>query len=201
VLRWGAVLNAASQVFSIKTAPHRSTVDERTVGSESEHRLEGIHAFLDDFAAPEPTPASWADFAAAGLSRVSFLIESGDPAVRALYLKTWHDDDLRATVADLKAAGPGASILTLVGAGGVERAGSHVEHTARLIMSLDLGPGDFVFLLDENELRDPEWAPPGLTPLQVPAWSEAQARLKEALAPLKKRGVKVLPYTLEKQGA
>ncbi len=46
------------------------------------------------------------------------------------------------------------SVLTLVGAGGVERAEPHVEQTARLIESLDLGPGDFVFLLDENEIRD-----------------------------------------------
>ncbi len=90
--------------------------------------------------------------------------------------------------------------MTLVGAGGIERAGSHVEQTCRLITSLELGPGDFVFLLDENELHDRQQAPPGLTLLQEPAWSEAQTRLKEALAPLKKRGVKVLPYTLEKQG-
>ena len=52
------------------------------------------------------------------------------------------------------AAGLGASILTMVGAGGVERRESHVAQTAALIMSLDPRPGDFVFLLDANELRD-----------------------------------------------
>ena len=56
-----------------------------------------------------------------------------------------------------------------------------------------------MFLLDENEIRDPNRCPEGLTLLQGPAWSEQQAKLKEALAPLKKRGVKVLPYTMEKQ--
>jgi hypothetical protein len=40
-----------------------------------------------------------------------------------------------------------------------------------------------------------------LTLLDGPAWSEQQAKLKEALAPLKKRGIKVLPYTMEKQWA
>ena len=35
--------------------------------------------------------------------------------------------------------------------------------------------------------------------LRGQAWSEQQARLKEALAPLEKKGVKVLPYTMEKQ--
>ena len=47
------------------------------------------------------------------------------------------------------------SVLTLVGAGGVERAEPHVERTVRLIESLELGAGDFVFLLDENEIREP----------------------------------------------
>ena len=46
------------------------------------------------------------------------------------------------------------SVLTLVGAGGSERAEPHVERTVRLIESLELGPGDFVFLLDEKEIRD-----------------------------------------------
>ena len=38
-----------------------------------------------------------------------------------------------------------------------------------------------------------------MTILSGQAWLEQQAKLKEALAPLKKRGVKVLPYTMEKQ--
>ena len=42
-----------------------------------------------------------------------------------------------------KAAGLGVSVLTLVGAGGVERAESHVEQTVRLIESLELGAGRF----------------------------------------------------------
>jgi hypothetical protein len=39
----------------------------------------------------------------------------------------------------------------------------------------------------------------GLTLLGRADWSEQQRRFKEALAPLKGRGIKVLPYTLEKQ--
>ena len=45
------------------------------------------------------------------------------------------------------------SVLTLVGAGGVERAEPHVERTVRLIESLELGAGDFVFL-DEKEIHE-----------------------------------------------
>ena len=52
--------------------------------------------------------------------------------------------------------------LTLVSAGGVERAEPHVRETAGLIQTLDLRSGDHVFLLDENEVRGSERPPAGL---------------------------------------
>ena len=82
-------------------------------------------------------------------------MESGDPEIRRRYGKTWDDDNLRALVADLKSAGFGLSLLTLVGAGGSEAGDNHAAKTARLVHSLDLARGDMVFLLDENEVRDP----------------------------------------------
>jgi len=164
-------------------------------------RFDGVHLFLDNFDLPRPDRGGWGELAAQGLVRTSLGLESGDPEVRSIYSKRWADAELRATVADIKSAGLGVSVLTLVGAGGVERAEPHVELTARLIDSLDLSPGDFVFLLDEHEIRDPNRSLESLTPLRGPAWSEQQAKLKEVLAPLKKRGIKVLPYTMEKQWA
>ena len=83
----------------------------------------------------------------------------------------------------------------------VEAADSHVQETARLIESLDVARGDFVFLLDENEIRDPLAIRPGMKFLERSDWFEQQGRLKDALASLKIRGIKVLPYTLEKQWA
>jgi len=162
-------------------------------------RFDGVHVFLDNFDLARPDRGGWSELKAQRLVRTSLGVESGDPEVRAIYRKSWANDDLRAIVADLKSAGLGASVLTLVGAGGVERAALHVERTARLIESLELGAGDFVFLLDENEIGDPNQSPNGLTLLRGPAWALQQAKLKDALAPLKKRGVKVLPYTMEKQ--
>ena len=128
----------------------------RSADEEADIRFEGVHAFLDDFRGPRFGREVWRRFAERGLNRVSLGVESGDPEVRAIYGKGWEDAELRATVADLKAAGLGVSVLTLVGAGGVERADEHLERTARLIESLDLARGDFVFLLDENEVRDPQ---------------------------------------------
>ena len=98
-----------------------------------------------------------------------------------------------------------SAIFTLVGAGGVERSEEHVEHTTSLIESLDFRRGDFVFQLDENEVRDPTSDPDRLRQpcsKRRAEWSSVQQRerLKEALlASLKARGIKVLPYTLEKQ--
>ncbi len=176
-----------------RTFPIRST-DER-----ADICFEGVHTFLDDFRGPRFGREVWCRFAERGLNRVSLGVESGDREVRAIYGKGWDDEELQATVADLKAAGLGISVLTLVGAGGAELAEVHVERTARLIGSLDLGRGDFVFLLDEEEIRSPHRMPSGLIPLERSAWTEQQGRLKDALAPLKIRGIKVLPYTLEKQ--
>ena len=125
---------------------------------------------------------------------------SGDPAVRALYGQSWSDEDLLAAFADLKSSGIGASVLAVVGAGGIERADSHVARTITLIQSLDLQAGDFVFLLDERELYGPRDERRALAPFPAALWQEQQAKLKDGLAGLKARKVKVLPYTMEKQG-
>jgi hypothetical protein len=166
---------------------------------DGEDRCFGVHAFLDDFRGSRLGREGWIRLAERGLVRISLGIESGDPQVRAIYGKSWEDADFRATVAELKSAGVGVSVLTLVGAGGIEFADAHLEQTTRLIESLELAVGDFVFLLDENEVRDSSVKPTGLTLLSRADWSEQQLRFKEALAPLKGRGIKVLPYTLEKQ--
>ena len=161
----------------------------------------GVHAFLDRFAPPLADDADWQRFTTLGLQRVSLGVESGEPGIRALYGKTWDDDALRATVADLKRAGIGVGVLTLVGAGGVEHAERHVAATAGLLNGLDLGPGDLVSLLDENEVRAGNLGERGFTPLTGAGWSAQQTQLRERLAPIRTdRKVKVAPYSLEKQG-
>jgi hypothetical protein len=191
-------LAAIGRAFRIKPRAKASALSQDEEG-EREPRFDGVHAFVDRSDGPLPDRAGWGDLAARGLVRVSFGVESGDPVVRSLYRKGWVNDDFRAILSNVKAAGLGVSVLTLVGAGGAERAGLHVEQTARLIDSLELEKGDFVFLLDENEICDRNAVPEGLALPQGAPWIEQQAKLKEALAPLKKRGIKVLPYTVEKQ--
>ncbi len=155
----------------------------------------GIHAFLDDFASPRPDQDSWRRYHELGLARVSLSVDSGAGAIRARHGKTWADHDLVQAVAELKRAGLGASVLLRVGAGGLEQADAHRRQTAAVLDSLALARGDLVFLLDERELGDPR------DPIPDEAWLESRRLLKDALAPLKTRGVKVVAYTMDKQGS
>jgi hypothetical protein len=195
-----AYLETIAAFFPIdpKSARHRAGN-----APDASPRLEGIDTFLDDFSAPRPDRAAWRRFRALHLRRVSLGVESGAPDVRALYRKDWKNDDLLAIVADLKDAGLGVGVLVLVDAGGIEHADRHLEATAELINALPLGPGDLVYLLDGNEVRDPHLGPDelGFTPLSGPRWSEQQAELKRLLLTVRTvRKAKVAPYSLEKQG-
>ncbi len=163
--------------------------------------LEGIHAFLEDFSAPCPGPGDFQTFRQRRLEHVTLGVESGAAGVRTLYGKSWGDDDLRAAVAAVKSAGIGLSLLTLVGAGGREHGESHGEQSVRLFTSLGLTRGDTLFLLDERELADPAGAGNDDNALAGEAWTRQRERFKQALSPLRERGVKVLPYSLEKQWA
>jgi hypothetical protein len=193
-----AYLDAINRILPMAPACQSSARARPSVG-DRDPSLSGVQAFQDNFLAPRPDRQGWIELAQRGLVRVSLGVESGDLQIRALYQKTYSDDDLRATVRDVKSAGMGVSLLTLVGAGGNERAAAHVLQTTRLVESLELGPGDFVFLLDETEIGDPCHAIDDITPLDRRSWVAEQVRLKEGLAPLKNRDVKVLPYTLAKQ--
>lgn len=169
--------------------------------SEPSPRLEAVHAFLDNPAGPRPSVEEWRKYRQNQLRRVILGVESGDPTVRGLYRKAWANDDLIALVSDLKQADLAVGVMVLVDAGGAEHASSHLAATTELINALDLGKGDIVSLLDAHEFRDPDRSTLNFTPLAGLRRTEQQAALKHALLPLRaNRGVKVVPYSLEKQG-
>ena len=194
VAELSAYLEAIRRTFRVepKAGPRHPDPSEETL-----HSLAGIHAFLDRFDGPLPSPADWQGLRDLGLNRVGLGVESGSEAVRALYGKHWGGDALRGLVSDLKAAGVGVGLALLVGAGGVEHEAEHLERTAALVNSLDLGPGDLVALLDARELaggREP------YTPLSDARHDAQRDALKDLLAPVRDvRKAKVVPYSLEKQ--
>lgn len=154
-----------------------------------------VHAFLDDFRPPVVDADALKAAAGLRLSRIAMGIESGAPEIRRLYGKAWTDQDLRDFAGNAKAAGIGLGALIFVGAGGRERLEKHLAQTAELIASLPLSRGDFVFLLDESEFAGPNVG----TPLDAAERAERLESLRQALAPLRERGVKTAPYSLAKQ--
>jgi hypothetical protein len=182
-----------------RSFPINSNADHTTSPRVDLPRLEGIHAFLDEFSSPRPSREALHAYHDRHLTHVGLGVESGAPEVRRLYGKTWSDDDLRATVSDFRSTGIGISFLTLVGAGGADHRDAHVEKTARLLSALSLARGDMIFLLDEREVCAPDSGEPNLTPLSGSDWTAQQEQLKQALHSLRERGIKVLPYSLEKQ--
>ena len=192
-----AYLEILSRVFSIvpkvKGTRPESQDDQTAPG--------GNPCVLDDFSARLAGAETLLDYHDRHLIHAGLGIESGDPEIRRRYGKTWDNDDLRRIVTDLEAAGFGVSLLTLVGAGGAGSRNCTLAGTARAGRILELARGDMVFLLDENELRDPAGSPTDVGFADRLAWNEQQDRMKQALAPLRERGVKVLPYSLEKQWA
>ena len=166
-------------------------------GASEAATWEAIHAFVDDFAPPRPTRETWLRARERRLMRVSLGVESGSPRIRSDYGKRWDDSDLAAMVDDLKSSGIGVSLLLLAGAGGAQNADEHRRETARLVQTLKLGKGDMVFVLDERELQ--QEVPEESAVNQDPTWIAGRDQLLEELRPLREQGVKVAPYTLEKQ--
>jgi hypothetical protein len=162
-------------------------------------RASVVHAFLDDFRPPLPDLEGWRSLRAGRLGRVTLGIESGDPAIRRIHGKSWEDEELRETVANLKEAGIGVGLIVLVGAGGRAPAEVDLEATVQLIGSINLGEGDLISLVDARSL--------GVTsfpsePLSDEEAAEQQAMLrKRLLAGRSSKGPRVVPYNPDKQWA
>lgn len=193
-----AYLESARRSFPIEPSPGRRHPDP---SGESPHRLDGVHAFLDRFDTPLPTAGDWRRFRDQGLTRVCLGLESGDRAVRTFYGKTWDDDAFRSAVSAVKAAGIGVGVAVLVGAGGAGNEAAHLDATARLLDALELGAGDLVPLIDARELVAPDQpADAPFPPLTDSQFASQRDAFRQRLAPLGRSRVKVVPYSLEKQG-
>lgn len=168
---------------------------------EETNQLRDIHVFLDDFQAPVIDGETLKAASRLRLTRIALGVESGDPEVRRKYGRAWTDQDLRGFATQAKDAEIGLSALVPVGAGGREGRRKHLADTVKLISSLPLTRGDFVFLLDESEFADPTAPALAGTPLDRVERAEQLDLLRQALSPLRARGVKTLPYSLAKQWA
>ncbi|MBV8486984.1 MAG: hypothetical protein JO161_01775 [Planctomycetaceae bacterium] len=188
-------LEILSRVFAIADGSSK----KKSASDDLTPQLEGIHIFQDIFPVAGLHLDALRAYRERHLIHVSLGVESGDQRVRNLFRNTGSNADLHSLVSNLKAAEIRVSLLFLVGAGGVDLADTHVEKTSQLLGSLEIGRGDAVFLLDERELDDLSPSDPATGSLTHSAWEQQLDRFQEALAPLRGRSVKVLPYSLVKQ--
>ena len=197
ILGW---LKTIARVFPLEATGLPRKLSDRPV---DEPFLDGIYSFLNGPGGQLPDTQGWQALQAAHLRRVEVGVVSGDPQVRLRHGLGWADADLEQLIANLKQAGIAAGLVVPVGAGGTEYASQHVELTCRLLNALPLAAGDLVYLVDLNEIAGADAASMleerGLTPLPEAAQEAQKQALREALAPLKERKVKVVPYTIEKQ--
>ena len=177
----------------------RTFPDPARPGGPESGRSHVVHAFLDDFRPPLPGLDGWRRLRASRLGRITLGIESGDPAVRGLFGKSWEERDLHSTVEAIKAAGIGLGLMVLVGAGGRSGAGAHLDATARLVGSLGLGAGDLVALVDDRGLGTPAVAGKALSDDEAAGWSDDLKRRLASAGPSNRP--RVVAYNPAKQWA
>lgn len=164
----------ASACFPLAESPAPPRKSDLPV--DRPHR-DGIHTFVGNSDGLPPERSSWARFRVLGLRRVSFGVSLGDPdMVGDLITPRLELPDL---VSGARLAGVLVSVVVRVGSPSVEERAD----LERRFQPLGLGKGDHVYLVDDDQDAG------------------AVASLLDDFAPLRRAsGVKVLPYSLRKQG-
>ncbi len=172
----------------------------RSVDVDEEARpLVSIQAMLDDFPESRPRPGFWSRLRDLGLKHLSLGIESGDPAIRAAFGKSWRNPRLGSVVEDLREAGIGCDLVLLAGTGGADGANSHIEATGALIDSLPPAKGRRIYLVDARSF---DGAPTFDGHLSDPEMFEQTARLKaRLLAKPEQDRPTVIVYNADKQSS
>ncbi len=104
--------------------------------------FDGISSFVDAFT----RPPNFAALAELGLRRVYIGMETGDDELQRWLRKPADADSILSLVTAAKSAGLNAGVILLLGAGGARFAESHVRESLRLLNSLPLGQGDYIYL-------------------------------------------------------
>jgi hypothetical protein len=111
----------------------------------SKTRFDGVSSFMDAFTTPLRTASQYRQLHRAGLRRVYIGLESGDAGLLRWLRKPATPEAVLRCVRLLKQAEIFVGVIVLLGAGGRERAGSHVRETAAVLNELPLGRGDFIY--------------------------------------------------------
>ncbi len=139
-----ADLKLIGKVFELPAAEEREVSASWWLGHP--RRFDGIGSFLDVFTGPRRTGQEWSELRHFGLRRVYIGLETGDDELLKWLRKPATVEAVRRCVSALKGAQLAVAVIVLLGAGGQQRHESHVRETARLLNTLPLGRGDYVYL-------------------------------------------------------
>lgn len=190
-------LEAIAATFRFAERPD----DQKSAESD---RARGVRCFIDDFSGDIPNQDQLASYCEKGLDRVDIGMISGDRSIRSVFGRDPADSSFDSFVISAKAAGIPLGILFLTGAGGKERSADHVRSIIETIERIEPSEGDFVFLLDLEEVGGESaiarLREAGLAHTDRADRIDEQKQIKTALLDqTKRRGFKIVPYGMEKQ--
>ncbi|HXG30953.1 MAG TPA: radical SAM protein [Thermodesulfobacteriota bacterium] len=115
---------------------------------KSKHHLHfsGIYSFLDAFIGSRRSIGYYRELRRRNLKRIYVGLESGSDRVLALIQKPNKAEEALEVVRTIKEAEMNVGVIVMIGIGGEEYFEEHVEETVRVINSMRLGSGDFIYL-------------------------------------------------------
>lgn len=165
--------------------------DGSRVLAPAEAELGYINLFLDDFRSGLPDTGVWQRLKDHHLGRVNLGVVTADNELRRTLGLGGSAEDVAEVVRCIKSAAIDVAVFFHLGIGDQE----HVARTVQWVEALDFSREDFLYLIDGEEC--------GLRMNANANRKESDAQreiFKERLTPLrKKNGVKVVPYSIEKQ--
>jgi hypothetical protein len=178
IVSYFEIANEELPVVGVRDPNRSLAADEPELGT--------INLFFDNFRAGLPDHSTWSRLKSLHLGRVNLGITTGDDQWRMKLGLGGSAEEVADCVRVLQQHA--VDLAMIIHSGGGE---SHVERTVSLIESLNLSRRDFVYLIDGRDY--------GLA-VEGSANESDLESFKQQLIPLRKRtGLKVVPYSVEKQ--
>lgn len=110
-----------------------------------ERRFDGVCSFMDAFTPPHRPADDFRELRSLGLRRLYIGMESGDDNLLRWLRKPATSEALWAALKAILDAGVHVGVIVLLGAGGHKFYGQHVRETVRVLNSLPLRKGDYIY--------------------------------------------------------
>lgn len=168
----------------------------RTIDPARTMRKTDIHLMTHRLDCPPPTPEAFREYKHRGLMHLTIGVESIHQEVLRVLGRSWNAGGLNSWLASAAEADLPVSIVWLVGTGG-KAFEEHFEATAQFMAQIEWQPGTLVYLVDAAETAE------GAMRGSLGIRDENAALIRNfqgfVAAPLKSAGVRVIPYTIDKE--